>query len=233
MPNKNVITNPYEGLTAEQALDTMRQLVADERRNHIRMGLLYNYLVDSKLLDGSDVKNPLDFICNNIQEVSRPALLVYSAVARAFRQEVVDQFGVTRLRTLLTYKDAAKIELDYEQPGNTFIQVPQKEGEVKPKLFSDCSSEDMRQALQRLREATPTTPIPAEDRALVDRYRKAVTDIFPRGSPVRVQMRNIKGTSVVDFRGIPVALVDKLVEALMGQLYTSSKVPQAQVPKVS
>ena len=190
MSKKNVVANPYEGLTPEQTLDTMRQLVTDETRNHIRMGLLYNYLVDSKLLDGSDVKNPLDYICDNIQEVSRAALLLYSAVARAFSQEVCEQFGVTRLRTLLTYKDAAKIELDFDKPGGTFILVPNKQGEVKPKLFSDCSSEDLRQALQRLRETTPTTPIPAEARALVDRYRKAITDIFPRGSPVRVQIRN-------------------------------------------
>ncbi len=230
MSNQNAIPNPYEGLTVEQALDTMRQLVKDETRNHVLMGLLYNYLVDSKLLEGSDFKSPLDFICDNIQEISRITLLNYSAVARAFSQEVCAQFGITRLRALLTYKDATKIELNLEEPGGTFIQVPDKKGEVKPKLFADCSVEDMRQALKYLREATPATPFPAEDRALVDAYREAVTRRFPQGSPVRVQLRKYKGESVVEFRIIPLAQVNQLLEALMDQLGTAPTVPAPQAP---
>jgi hypothetical protein len=229
MSNHNPIPNPYEGLTLQQSLDTMRQLVADETHNHVLMGLLYNYIVDSKLLDGSNFKSPLDFICENIHEVSRSALLAYSAVARAFNQQVCAQFGVTRLRTLLTYKDAAKIELNSEAPGDTLILVPDKKGEVKPRRFADCSVEEMRQALARLREATPTTPIPAADRALVDQYRVAVTGRFPQDSSVRVQLRKHKGNSVVDFRGIPVAQVDKLTEALLEHLYPAREVPEVEV----
>jgi hypothetical protein len=224
------IPNPYEGLSTAQALDTMRQLVKDETRNHVLMGLLYNYLVDSKLLEGSDFKSPLDFICDNIQEVSRITLLNYSAVARAFSQEVCAQFGITRLRALLTYKDATKIELNPEEPGGTFILVPDKKGEVKPKLFADCSVEDMRQALKHLRQATPATPFPPEDRALVDAYRAAVTKRLPRGSPVRVQLNRHKGQSVMELRLIPLTQVNQLLEALMDMLGTVHAVAAPQAP---
>ena len=226
--------NPYEGLSAQQALDTMRQLSRDETRNHVLMGLLYNYLVDSKLLEGSDYKSPLDFICDNIQEISRTALLDYSAVARSFNQEVCARYGLTRLRLLLAYKDATKVEVNPEEPGATLIQVPDKKGHVQPKPFSDCTALDMRHALQHLREATPATPFPPEDRAMVDAYREAVTKRFPRGSPVRVQLRKYKGESVVEFRLIPVAQAPLLLEAMMDMVGMAPPVPTPQaLPKAT
>ncbi|WP_224245757.1 hypothetical protein [Hyalangium gracile] len=218
MQNNTVIPNPYEGLTKEEALETMLQLVKDGARNHIRMGLLYNYLVDSKLLEGSkQYKSPLDFICDNVEEVSRTSLLDYGAVARAFREEVGVRYGVTRLRVLLSYKDATKLELDYAEPGTTVIQVPNKKGEVKPKLFADCSLEELRQALKRVREEEPSTPFPPEDRALVDGYREAVLRSVPQGSPVRVQLNRHKGESVMEIRTLPLGQVHNLIEALLSQ----------------
>lgn len=230
MNEKQTIPNPYQGLTREQVLDTMRKLLAEETRNHVHMGLLYNYLVDSKLLENTKHKSALDYICENIQEISRPALLMYGAVARVFTQQVCVEFGMTRLRLLLTYKDAAEIKLNYAEPGGTFIQVPNKDGEVKPKLFAHCSVEDMRQALAHLRESD-LTPVPAEERELVDRYREAIIRRFPQGTAVRVQLRNQKGSAVVDLKGIPVQQMDKLAEALLDQLYPVLEVTEEEVPQ--
>ncbi|HYI03226.1 hypothetical protein [Hyalangium sp.] len=228
MTKNNDIPNPYQGLTSDQVLDTMRLLAAEETRNQILMGLLYNYLLDSQLLKGSQYKNPLDFICGHIQEISRSALLIYSAVARAFTQKVCSQYGVYRLRSLLTYKGAAGIELNYEEPGGTVILVPDEKGEVKPKPFSSCTVDDMRAALLHLRQSTPSTSIPAEQRKLVDQFREAVIRRFPQGSPVRVQLRQHKGMVVVDFRAIPVLQVEKLTEALLDLLYPVREVPEAE-----
>jgi hypothetical protein len=222
---KSAVPNPYEGLSREQALDTMRKLSADETRNHVLMGLLYNYLVDSRLLEDTEYKNALDYICSNIQEISRAALLMYGAVAREFPQTVCAQFGISRLRLLLTYKDAAKIELNTEEPGGTFVMVPDKQRQVQPKLFADCTAEDLRNALQYLRQKG-ITPVPPEQRALVDEYREAVVGSFPRGTPVRVQLRNHKGNAVVDFKGIPVMQVETLVEALLEQIHPARQEPK-------
>jgi hypothetical protein len=195
------------------------------------MGLLYLYLVDSKLLAGTQYKRPVDFICDNVKEVSRAALLVYGAVARAFNQQVCTQHGVYRLRYLLTYKEVARITLNHEEPGGTFILVPQEDGEVKPKLFSGCTVDELRLAIQHARQK-PTTPIPAEHRALVDQYREAVINRFPQGSPVRVQLRNHKGEVVVDFRGIPVLQVGKLSEALLEQFDPMPELPEVELAEV-
>ncbi len=225
MNNNNGIPNPYDGLTADQVLDTMRQLVNEETRNHLRMGLLYNYLMDSKLLEGSKYKNPMDFLCSNVQEVSRTALLDYSAVARVFTEPVASRYGMSRLRLLLSYRDAAKLELNPEEPGTASILVPDKKGQVAPKLFENCSAEELRQALKHLRESTPGTPFPPEDRAVVDGYREAILRTLPQGSPVRVLLERHKDESVMEIRTIPLAQIDKLIEALMSQFAVMSTAP--------
>jgi len=227
METKTEIPNPYQGLTREQVLDKMRQLAAEETRQQVHMGLLYNYLVDSKLLKGSTYKSALDFICSQIQQISRSALLLYSAVARCFTQDVCSQYGVYRLSVLLTYKEAAKIELNPTEPGGTFILVPDENGVVNPKLFSSCTVDELRAAVQHARQSASNNPIPAEQREIVDQYREAVVGRFPQSATVRVQLRTHKGDTVVDFKGIPVLQVDKLTEALLDQLYPAREVPEA------
>ncbi len=228
MSKQETSNNPYQGLTLMQALVTMRQLVKDESLNHFLMGQLYNYVVDSNLLKGTKYKNAADFFTENIQEASKATLLAYGAVARVFSQEVCAQFGMTRLRLLLTYKVAAQIELNTADPGGTFIMVPTKDGEVKPKLFADCGVEDLRKALANLR-TSEDKPMPAEDVALVDQYREAITSRFSKDTPIRVQLRSHEGKAVVDFKGIPLAQVDKLTEALLEQLYPVQEVPEVEV----
>ena len=203
----------------------------DESRNHLRMGLLHNYLADSKLLEGTKYKNPVDFLCSNVQEVSRSALLDYGAVARVFTEPVVLRYGVTRLRLLLTYKDATKLELNPEEPGPVSIQVPDKKGEVKPKLFENCSTEDLRQALKHLRDSIPGTPFPPEHRAVVDGYREAILRALPQGSPVRVLLDRHNEESVMEIRTLPLTQVDKLIEALLSQYSATSMRPVAAKKK--
>jgi hypothetical protein len=107
------------------------------------------------------------------------------------------------------------MQVDHEEPGNTVIEVPGENGAVTNKSFSACSVGDMRKALQRKRKPTSSKPLPAEDLALADQVRNAVTGRFEKKDAVRVQVRNHKGTAVADFRGIPLGKLGKLVEALM------------------
>jgi len=227
MSKHTLNTNPYQGLSMEQVLTTMRQLQQQEEHTHFEMGQLYNYVVQSELLKDTPYKNALDFICGNVQEVARSSLAMYGAVAHAFSKEVVARFGMSRLRLMLTYKKAAGITLNHDEPGSTFIVVPGDNGEPKPKLFADCTAEDLRKALARLRSPTSHEPIPEEDRARYDTYRKAVLDSFPQGTPIRVMLRNHEGTPVIDFKGVPVSQVDKLTEALLDQLYEVRELPEA------
>lgn len=234
MSEKKATTNPFQGLTREQVLDAMRQLLAEETLNHYRMGQLYNYTVESKLMKGTQYKNALNYFSANFKEVSRTALLDYGAVARAFSEAVCARLGVTRLRLLVTYGTALKLELSHHEPDATPIQVPDEDGALKPKAFADCSVDELRKALLHLRSSDTNKPIDAEERALVDLYRDAVIARFPEGTPIRVQLRNPSGRTLIDFKGIPLAEVDKLTEALLDHLYPVREVPEQEAaPQVS
>ena len=96
--------------------------------------------------------------------------------------------------------------------------MPNAHGQVTSKPFSQCGVEEMRQALQRKRKPASSKPLPPEAVELADQYREAVTGRFPKGVLVKVQVRNQKGKAVLDFKGIPVEQVAKLVEALTADL---------------
>jgi hypothetical protein len=52
-----------------------------------------------------------------------------------------------------------------------------------------------------------------------------VKALFPKVSPVEVQVRNIKGKAVVDFKGTPLEQVNRLTEVLTGELPPVPQVP--------
>jgi hypothetical protein len=126
--------------------------------------------------------------------------------------------ALASLYLLLTYAEAAELEVSPEEPGPALIEVPNELGHVTSKAFSQCTVEEMRRALQRKRRPASSKPVPPETVVLADRYREAVTGRFPKGALVKVQVRNQKGKAVLDFKGIPVEQVGKLLEALTAQL---------------
>ncbi|MDY7228551.1 hypothetical protein [Hyalangium rubrum] len=204
-------------MTLDQVRVAMRQLLMEENTNHYRMGELYNYVVKEKLAEAVGYKTAQDYFSEHLREVSRATLVAYGAVANGFTAPVCNQFGVTRLSLLLTYEEAAETEVNHAEPGGTIIEVMGETGEVTPKPFSECSVDDMRRALQRRRKPASSKPLPSEDLAIADQYMKAVTSKLPKGAPVRMQVRNHKGKPVLDFKGIPLAQVTKLAEALLAQ----------------
>jgi hypothetical protein len=65
-----------------------------------------------------------------------------------------------------------------------------------------------------------------------DQYREAVAGRFTKGTRVKVLLRNEKGEAVLDFKGIPVAQVSQLVEALSGELPPVREVHLVEKPAV-
>ncbi|MBN1207411.1 MAG: hypothetical protein JXB05_21215 [Myxococcaceae bacterium] len=61
---------------------------------------------------------------------------------------------------LLTYKEAADIEVNHAEPGELLIEVPEANGQVTALPFGKCSVEQMRRALQRKRKPASTRPLP-------------------------------------------------------------------------
>jgi hypothetical protein len=207
----------HEGMTLDQVRKAMLDLMMDESTNHYRMGQLYNYVVDNRLAEKADYKDAEAYFTKHLSDLSFSSLRLYGAVAQHFSAQVSTRFGVTCLSLLLTYKEVADLEVNHEAPGDTVIEVPGENGAVTPKPFGDCSVNEMRLAIQRKRKPASSKPLSEADLELADQYRRAVTGRFPKGVPVRVQVRNNKGKAVLDFKGIPLEQVAKLSEALAVQ----------------
>jgi hypothetical protein len=95
-------------------------------------------------------------------------------------------------------------------------QVPGDEnGNVTQKAFSACTAEDLRKAIQRKRKPASSKPLPPGAEELADLYQEALKSRFPAGVLIKVEVRNQKGEAVLDFKGIPMSQVNKLIEALM------------------
>ncbi len=207
-----------EGMTLEQVRAAMIQLMMEENCNQYRMGQLYNYVVEKRLAEKAGYKDARDYFTQRLADLSQSALSMYGSVAEAFSEPVARRFGISCLYLLLTYKEAADIEVNHEDPDGTLIEVPDDKGHVATKPFGQCSVEQMRRALQRKRKPASSKPLPPEVETLADQYREAVTSRLPRGTRVKVQLRNEKGKAVLDFKGIPLEQVGQLIEALMDQV---------------
>jgi len=85
--------------------------------NHHRMGQLYNYVVDKKLAEQQGFKDAPTYFSQKLVDLSSSSLRRYGAVAKNFSEEVAVRFGVTCLYLLLTYKEAAGLKLNHEEPG--------------------------------------------------------------------------------------------------------------------
>jgi hypothetical protein len=151
-------------------------------------------------------------------DLSQASVTTYGKVAEAFSEDVRRRFGMSCLSLLLTYEKATGLEVDREEPGNTVIEVPGANGQVQAKPFSQCSVEEMRRALQGKRNPGSSKPMPPGAVERGEQYHLAVKALFPRVSTVEVQVRNIKGKAVVDFKGIPLEQVERLTEVLTSEL---------------
>jgi hypothetical protein len=71
----------------------------------------------------------------------------------------------------------------------------------------------------------PTKPLPPGSVERGEQYHAALKALFPKVTTVEVQVRNLKGKAVVDFKGIPLEQVNRLIEVLTGELPPVPKVP--------
>ena len=216
-----------EDAPLEQLRGELLELHAQESCNHHRMGQLYNHIMDKKLAEKAGYKDAQAYFSKHLADLSLSALKMYGAVAENFSEPVARRFGVTCLNLLLVYAEAADVEFNHEEPGNTPIEVPDEKGLVSTQPFSACSVDQMRRALRRKRKPTSSKPVPPAAEARAEQYSEAVALRFPKGKGTRVKVlvRNEKGKAVMDFKGIPVEQVLQLAEALTAELPPVSEVP--------
>ena len=215
-----------EDMTLEQARVAFLGMMAQESINHHHMGQVYNHVVKKKLAEKAGFKDAKAWFSQHLVDLSYSALNMYGSVAESFYEDVARRFGITCLSLLLTYEEAAELEANHEEPGPTVIEVPGDNGQVLSKPFSQCSVEDMRKAIQRRRKPASSKPLPPGAVERGEQDDAALKARFPTGAPIQVQVRNIKGKAVVDFKGIPLEQVSKLIEALTAELPPVPEAPR-------
>lgn len=219
MSNTAAGNDSIRGMSLKQVRAAMLQLQAQQNiHSGYRMGQLYNHVVDTKLAQKANYRGALDYFHQHVRAVPRSTLVLYGTVARHFSETVCTRFGSTCLSLLLTYEEAAGIQIDHGAPGGTLILVPGDGGAVTHKPFGECSVSDMRRALQRLRKASSGRSISTANRSHAERRAQSVNAAPARGSGVQVQASDQPTEVVIHFKNFPPAQAQKLAEVLVGQL---------------
>jgi hypothetical protein len=202
----------------------IRQLLAAGHANCHEIGVRYNHAVKNKLAEKAGYKNAPEFFCVQIRELSRATLVMYGAVAEVFTAESCGRYGMTALKLLITYSEAADCELGTVDPGTMLVEVPDEHGVVDTKFFGDCTVADLRKALQRLRKPTSSKPLPNDTRARAEQCRTFWEAWFPQKAGVRVLVSNHKGKAVLSLKDIPLEQMEQLT-ALLGPALQPARAP--------
>ncbi len=218
-------------LTLEQVRDNVLELVARGNAGHYQIGRLYNYVVRNELAEKGGYESAHQYFSLHVRSLSKASLNIYGLVARKFSEAACARFGVYHLRTLLTYGKAAKLEIAMDDPGRTPIEVPREDGTVQPKPFADCTVEELKAALKQKKarsaeeqkpEETPeapgaSAPLPEVDAVRLKSLRDSLLQHFPE-STVRLEARVHQGQTFLSLQGVPMAALERFVEALVDGL---------------
>lgn len=215
-------TTQTTDMTLDQIGEELHHLAVNLNSNHYRIGQLYNYVVEKKLAATGGFKNAQAFFSQRVKELSQAVLSLCGTVARAFTAEACTRYGAYHLHALLTYGKAAKLPLSREEPGPTPIDVPKADGSVERKPFSQCSVEEVREAVKHKR-AKEAPGLPEKDVALIQALRDTVTENFPEDSShTRFTARVIEDKTYITLKDVLVDDLELLTETLLDNLGTPS-----------
>jgi hypothetical protein len=199
--------------TLEQIRDSIITLVKESSTQHHEIGRLYNYAVDHKLAEQAGYRSAREYFSQNVKVLSQATLSAYGTVAKRFTAQHCMQYGMFNLRALLSYVQAANVQLGGEDPGAVIIDVPQEDGSVKQELFADCSVDEVERAT-RAKRLPPVAQVPVGDRALLLVLSASLEKHFQPVAPVRLSSRVEKGQTLVSLEGVPLKAMTLLLTAI-------------------
>ena len=214
----NTTTETPELRQLHEHCTRIRQLLAAGHSQCHEIGVRYNHAVEHKLAEKAGYNNAQEFFSQQLKELSRSSLALYGAVAAVFTAETCAQYGMSALRLLITYSEAAGCELDANDPSTMLVEVPEDSGAVDTKFFGECTVADLRKALQRLRKPTSSKPLPGDTQARAEQCRNACTAYFPANAGIRVEVNNRKGKAFISLKGIPLEQMEQLAALLSSTL---------------
>jgi hypothetical protein len=165
-------------MTLEQAHDSILQGLMQGPAGHYQIGLTYNCIVARRLAVNRGYRTTREYFRRHVRVLSHAALTMYGAVAYRFPQAVCEKYGMASLGALLNYMRLASLwHVDAAEPGPTPIQLPRQRGLQLTKPFSDCTAEDLRDAVQA-RRAWPGQGMLEQNEEPLKRYLEVLQRHF-------------------------------------------------------
>ncbi len=198
-------------MTLEQVTVAMNALAQQGSTAQHQLGVLYNHVVDRRLADSAGYKTARDYFIKNVKAISQTTLSLYGAVARKFSEAHCTQYGMYRLRALISYAEAIGTELG--DPGPMLIDVPQDDGRVATKSFAECSVDEVERAT-RAKNTPPEVRVPVPDQARLLFFEDSILRNFEGVASVRLTSHHEEGKTIINLQSVPMAEVPRLIQAL-------------------
>lgn len=201
------------GPSLDEIVNHMNGLIQAGQKSQWELGTLYNHIVDRKLAEFAGYRTTQQFFSQRIKALGQSTLSNYGAVARNFTDAQCEQFGMTNLRNLLRYAEAAGLELDRTNPGPTPVEFPGDDGKMHTSAFADCTIDMLERATKAKRTPAPVrVPIPDAARLLF--IEDSLLKNFAGIGPVRITSHSKEGKTLVNLSDVPMTELERLLLAL-------------------
>ena len=201
----------------EKECTAILDLLANEEDEHWQIGMHYNRIVDGRLAQAAGYPSAQEFASQRLAAISHATLSRYSAIARAFPEEVAKKYRSSLLAELLTYERISQATLPHGDQAQVPIKVPNADGSTENKHFADSSVEDLRSAVHRL-HGHEQKPIPVDDKRIIDALRKTLERMLGSADiPIAMHERRGPADTFVAFN-LPVNYLEMLRDVLVSVL---------------
>ncbi|HLL01835.1 MAG TPA: hypothetical protein VK539_14695 [Myxococcaceae bacterium] len=149
-------------MTLEELRDAILQCLLQGPAGHYRIGRLYNHIVLCRRAVNEGYPTTREYFRQHVRVLSYRSLVMFGAVARKFRREFCEKYGMVQLGLLLEHERLRYGHYPYfpGDPGAVPVELPRRAGLTLTKPFADCTLEDLRQWV-RARRAHQHFPEPA------------------------------------------------------------------------
>jgi hypothetical protein len=215
IPGIKAMTAPslaLEDMTLDQIKDTINDLARQGSLFQYQIGVMYNHVVSRKLAELAGYRTVQQYFSQHVKAISKSSLVNYGIVARSFSEDACTKYGMYRLRALVRYLEAINITAPVD-PGLVFIDVPQDDGKVVKKVFSECSVDEVESAT-RAKKAPIPVRVPVPDQARLLFLEDSLFRNFDGVAQVRLTANNQEGQTFLTVQGVPMSEVTRLIQAL-------------------
>ena len=224
---------PYS-MTLEQCYESILQCLMLGVGGHYRIGLLYNHIVANRLAVNRGYPTTRAYFRKHVRVLSQSTLTRYGAVSHSFDLAVAEKYGMAALGSLLEYVRLAHVwHFDRKEPGTIPIEMPRRGGLMLTKPFSDCTLEDLRDAIQTRRAWPGHGPLEPEEKPVegyLQTLKRHVTENARCPPKIDAQVNNRRVH--LRIRHLRVWELEKLAEALQPTLKPEAQVaPAVPVPE--